>query len=109
MVQEPEATDAARQEAKALGVNLDEVQGTGQEGKVTVNDVRQNASDDSGTKKVTLDPSFGIGEFVVEDGEGNRQVFLSGQETPVGSLDGLPKDDEGNLAFPLVEVKDGDK
>lgn len=106
MAKEPEATDAARQEATALGVNLDEVQGTGQEGKVTVNDVRQNASDDSGSTKVALDPGFGVGELVVDDGEGNRQVFPSGVETPVGSLEGLPKDDEGNLAYPLKEVKE---
>jgi pyruvate/2-oxoglutarate dehydrogenase complex dihydrolipoamide acyltransferase (E2) component len=35
------ATEAALRIAKELGVDLDEVEGTGAEGRITVNDVRQ--------------------------------------------------------------------
>ncbi|AHY47488.1 e3 binding domain [Rubrobacter radiotolerans] len=40
---EVEATDAARREARELGVDLTEVEGTGSEGRVTVDDVKKFA------------------------------------------------------------------
>jgi pyruvate/2-oxoglutarate dehydrogenase complex dihydrolipoamide acyltransferase (E2) component len=38
---EVEATDAARRKARELGVNLAEVEGTGADGKITIEDVRK--------------------------------------------------------------------
>ena len=38
---EDEATDAARRKARELGVDLAEVEGTGADGKITVDDVRR--------------------------------------------------------------------
>lgn len=44
----PEATKAAKEKAEELGVDLAEVQGTGDEGKITVKDVKNAASNDEG-------------------------------------------------------------
>jgi pyruvate/2-oxoglutarate dehydrogenase complex dihydrolipoamide acyltransferase (E2) component len=38
---EHNATDAARKAAEELGVDLDQVEGTGAEGRITVRDVRK--------------------------------------------------------------------
>jgi pyruvate/2-oxoglutarate dehydrogenase complex dihydrolipoamide acyltransferase (E2) component len=37
--QQPNATQAAKQKAQELGVDLNQVQGTGAEGRITVRDV----------------------------------------------------------------------
>jgi pyruvate/2-oxoglutarate dehydrogenase complex dihydrolipoamide acyltransferase (E2) component len=42
--EEPDATEAARQKAQQLGVDLSQVEGTGSEGRITVKDV-QSAAD----------------------------------------------------------------
>ena len=39
------ATDAAERKAEELGVDLSAVEGTGQEGRITVGDVEQAAKD----------------------------------------------------------------
>lgn len=39
----PEPTEAARQRASELGVNIAEVEGTGADGRVTVDDVQKHA------------------------------------------------------------------
>jgi pyruvate/2-oxoglutarate dehydrogenase complex dihydrolipoamide acyltransferase (E2) component len=41
---EHNATDAAKKAAEEQGVNLDDVEGTGAEGRITVRDVRKAAS-----------------------------------------------------------------
>jgi tape measure domain-containing protein len=38
---EVKATDAARRKAREMGVNLAEVEGTGSDGQITVDDVRK--------------------------------------------------------------------
>jgi pyruvate/2-oxoglutarate dehydrogenase complex dihydrolipoamide acyltransferase (E2) component len=45
---EIEATDAARREARELGVDLTEIEGTGSEGRITVDDVRKFAESAEG-------------------------------------------------------------
>jgi pyruvate/2-oxoglutarate dehydrogenase complex dihydrolipoamide acyltransferase (E2) component len=42
---EIEATDAARRQARELGVDLSEIEGTGSEGRITVDDVKKFAED----------------------------------------------------------------
>jgi pyruvate/2-oxoglutarate dehydrogenase complex dihydrolipoamide acyltransferase (E2) component len=42
--QEPNATQAARQKAEELGVDLSEVEGSGSEGRITVKDVQSAAN-----------------------------------------------------------------
>jgi pyruvate/2-oxoglutarate dehydrogenase complex dihydrolipoamide acyltransferase (E2) component len=42
--QQPDATDAARQKAQELGVDLSQVQGSGANGRITVRDVQQAAN-----------------------------------------------------------------
>jgi pyruvate/2-oxoglutarate dehydrogenase complex dihydrolipoamide acyltransferase (E2) component len=37
--QEPDATEAAKQKAQELGVDISQVEGTGSEGRITVKDV----------------------------------------------------------------------
>ncbi len=37
------ATEAALREAESAGIDLDEVEGTGAEGRITVNDVKEMA------------------------------------------------------------------
>lgn len=111
------ATDAAQRKAGELGVDLDEVQGTGQEGQIVVGDIERAANEGkaSDVKMVRLSPAFGPGEYVVthsiEDDVHERSVFAAGVDTPVGSshYDSLPKDDDGNLAYPLVDVDESDQ
>jgi pyruvate/2-oxoglutarate dehydrogenase complex dihydrolipoamide acyltransferase (E2) component len=43
--EEPDATEAARQKAQELGVDLSQVEGTGSEGRITVKDVQSAAPD----------------------------------------------------------------
>jgi pyruvate/2-oxoglutarate dehydrogenase complex dihydrolipoamide acyltransferase (E2) component len=42
--QQPDATDAARQKAQELGVDLSQVQGSGANGRITVRDVQAAAN-----------------------------------------------------------------
>lgn len=109
------ATNAAQKKAAELSVDLDEVQGTGQEGAILVSDVERAAAEGKGANAhlVTTAPAFGPGEYVVvtgydDDGEEERHVFSSGLHTPVGDgvYEQLAKDDDGSLSYPLVEVKD---
>jgi pyruvate/2-oxoglutarate dehydrogenase complex dihydrolipoamide acyltransferase (E2) component len=113
----PKINEEARTRAAALGVDLNQVQGTGNEGEIVVSDVERAAEVPQGTPQggaepasggagrgtqVTLDPSFGVGEYVGPNGE----RYISGVHTPVSDeeLNNLERDDEGNLAYPLSEV-----
>jgi pyruvate/2-oxoglutarate dehydrogenase complex dihydrolipoamide acyltransferase (E2) component len=112
----PKISQEAQAKAAELGVDLNQVQGTGNEGEIVPSDVDRAAgqspqgatpSGGGGQKEVTLDPSFGIGEYVGPNGE----RYVSGVPTPVSDeeLNNLERNDEGNLAYPLVEVpKDGE-
>lgn len=110
---EPQLTEAAQKKAEELGVNPLDVQGTGQEGRVTVQDVERAAKVEgkgSGARTIGVDRELGSGEFVVPYGDGEEARFVAGVETPVGqeAYDALPKDENGDLAYPLVEIKKED-
>lgn len=75
----PEATDSAKTRADSLGVNLDEVEGSGSEGRITVADVEAAASSspeaDAPASEpprdpvaVQLNPATGLGAYAFEDG-----------------------------------------
>lgn len=81
-----DATDAAKSRAQELGVNIEEVQGSGSEGRVTVPDVEAfaKAQEQGGTQQAQsqeeyqqspvrmvqaiLNPSTGLGGYTFEDG-----------------------------------------
>jgi pyruvate/2-oxoglutarate dehydrogenase complex dihydrolipoamide acyltransferase (E2) component len=110
----PKISREAQARAAELGVDLNQVQGTGNEGEISVADVDRAAQ--GGTQgatqaqgqgtQVTLDPSFGQGEYVAPNGE----RYVAGVPKPVTNeeLSNLERDEQGNLAYPLVEVKEGE-
>ena len=56
---EIEATDAARREARELGVDLTQVEGTGSEGRITVDDVKkfaESTEDEAGEEEAEEEP-----------------------------------------------------
>ncbi len=100
------ATDAAQEKADAFGVDLAEVAGTGQEGKVTADDVDRAAGDGQAdnAKFVTLDPVFGVGEYVVSGD--SEQRFISGVPKPISDSEfNELTNEDGELAYPLIEKK----
>jgi pyruvate/2-oxoglutarate dehydrogenase complex dihydrolipoamide acyltransferase (E2) component len=111
----PKISQEAQAKAAELGVDLNQVQGTGNEGEIVVPDVERAAGQAQGQgtqgqqqgqgTQVTLAPDFGAGEYVAANGE----RYISGVNKPVTNeeLNNLERDDEGNLAYPLVEVKEG--
>jgi pyruvate/2-oxoglutarate dehydrogenase complex dihydrolipoamide acyltransferase (E2) component len=103
MANDIKVTEAAQKKADDLKVDLNSVQGTGQEGQIVVSDVEQAAKSSGNAKEVGVDPNFGSGEYVSPSGE----RFVSGVNKPVSDeqLNNLEKDDDGNLSYPLVEVK----
>jgi pyruvate/2-oxoglutarate dehydrogenase complex dihydrolipoamide acyltransferase (E2) component len=111
----PKISQEAQAKAAELGVDLNQVQGTGNEGEISVADVDRAAqqgtqgqgTQSQGQTQVTLAPDFGSGEYVAPNGE----RYVSGVPKPVSNeeLNNLERDDQGNLAWPLVEVpKEGE-
>lgn len=104
-----QATQAAHDKATELGVNVDDVQGTGQQGKVTKGDVERAAVDLENVRKVRNNRQGGEQVIVLgytDDGEERRAVYPSGVLVPVTQeeYDALPKDPDGNLAGDFEEV-----
>lgn len=109
--------DDAQKKAKELGIDPAKVTGTGQEGAVTVQDVDRAAADKGGksVNVVTLDANYGVGEVAVYVGddpanptEEDTLRIPSGINTPLGkdAYSKLPTDNEGNLRYPLTDVKE---
>lgn len=66
-----DATDSAKVRAEELGVNLDDVQGSGQDGRILVSDVEAAASgiDASEAEEqfmVRLNPATGLGGYAFD-------------------------------------------
>lgn len=112
---EVNASEGVKAKAAHLGVNLQDVQGTGSGGRVLDRDVEKAAQakaasgkTEAGQKLVGIDPDY-IGEYAHYSGEGESQVryaFRSGTVTPVSGelFSELPTDSEGNLQHPLVDA-----
>lgn len=108
------ASKAAQEKAQELGIDAHDIQGTGQEGRIRVEDVNRAASE-SGNAQYWVSHETD-GEYVVtevdEDGNAFSAVVIpSATVVPLSAseYDKLPKDESsGELAWPLVEQKKGD-
>lgn len=60
----PDATDSAQKRADELGVDIDKVQGSGQDGRVLVSDVEAAAGDEPQSSYVVkLNPDSNLGGY----------------------------------------------
>lgn len=96
MAEEKFVTEAARKLAEEAELDLDQVQGTGKDGAVTVEDVRK-AAEENGSENIEdqttpckLNPRLDIGSYTFEDGK----KFASGRKIPLTDAEYAEYSDE---------------
>jgi pyruvate/2-oxoglutarate dehydrogenase complex dihydrolipoamide acyltransferase (E2) component len=97
---EIEATDAARRQARELGVDLTKIEGTGADGRIIVSDVVE-AAETMGGSEVSGDGSAGEAAQQVQDTAGQaagQAQQMAGQATDqVGQVAGQAQDTAGQV------------
>lgn len=104
MAEEKFVTEAAMKLAEEFEVNLDQIEGTGKDGNVTVEDVRKAAEGDGPDttedrkKPSVLNPRLEIGSYTFEDGK----TFASGRPVPLTDAEHEKYSQEKYRGFQVV-------
>lgn len=99
-----EVTEAARKLAEEMELDPEQVEGTGKDGNVTVEDVRKAAEGnepneaEKETTLCVLNPRLDIGSYTFEDGK----TFASGQKIPLTDVEYAEYSDEKYRGVQIV-------